>query len=274
MANNCMPAGLLISIEGGEGGGKSTQLRKLAQFLRDIDFHTITTREPGGSQGAEEIRTLLVTGEPGRWTAMTEALLHMAARCDHLDKTVYPALAQNAIVLSDRFFDSTFAYQGYGHGLSVATLRKMQEAAIGTFKPHMTLLLDLPPSLGLQRACDRHGGEDRYEKMDIGFHRKLRDGFLLMAHADPTRYCVIDAAADADNVFADILYHVISFLHQRLRPQAHAEQKAVFEENVSHVLDTIPHGDHVRTLLERTGSLFVNSQSVYSSRRKARLAAE
>lgn len=185
--------GRFVTLEGGEGAGKSTQLRLLADALRAAGLEVVATREPGGSPGAEQIRELLVNGAVGRWDAVTEALLHFAARRDHLTKTVWPALDRGSWVVSDRFADSTRAYQGYGHGLDLATIDRLYTVTVGDFAPDLTIVLDLPVEAGLRRAADRAGGEDRYEKMDLGFHRRLRDGFLAIARAAPERCLVVDA---------------------------------------------------------------------------------
>ncbi|MBF0374443.1 MAG: dTMP kinase [Alphaproteobacteria bacterium] len=197
--------GRFLSFEGGEGTGKSTQLRLLADALRDGGLDVVTTREPGGSPGAEQIRRLLVEGEPGRWDGMTEALLHYAARRDHLRATVHPALDRGAWVLTDRFADSTLAYQGWGHGLDRAVLERLDALAIGGFRPDLTLVLDLPAIQGLARAAGRGGAEDRYERMDVTFHERLREGFLDIARREPGRCAVIDAAGDPDHVHRSVL---------------------------------------------------------------------
>jgi dTMP kinase len=185
--------GRFITLEGGEGAGKSTQLRLLAEALRAAGVEVVTTREPGGSPGAEQIRALLVNGAVARWDATTEALLHFAARRDHLVKTIWPALDAGRWVVCDRFADSTRAYQGYGHGLDLVVIERLYADAVGAFAPDLTLILDLPVEAGLRRAAARAGGEDRYEQMDLTFHRRLRDGFLAIARAEPARCQVIDA---------------------------------------------------------------------------------
>lgn len=197
--------GRFITLEGGEGAGKSTQARRLAQALAARGVDCLLTREPGGSPGAEEIRALLVNGEPGRWSAATEALLLTAARRDHLERTVRPALATGRWVVCDRFSDSTLAYQGYGAGLPLDDLRTLFRLALGDFKPDLTLVFDLPVDVGLARAGARAGGEDRFERMGRDFHQRLRDGFLAIAAAEPERCAVIDAGADVDAVAADVL---------------------------------------------------------------------
>jgi dTMP kinase len=193
-------SGHFITFEGGEGGGKSTQIRLLAEYLREAGHDVVTTREPGGSPGAESIRSLLVSGETDRWDGLTEALLHYAARRDHLTKTVWPALARGSWVLSDRFADSTMAYQGYAHGLSREALKQLYTITIGDFAPEMTLILDLPVEHGLDRAGLRGGGEDRYERMGVAFHQRLRDGYLAIAEAEPERCVVIDATPSVEAV--------------------------------------------------------------------------
>ncbi|MGE3334054.1 MAG: dTMP kinase [Rhodospirillaceae bacterium] len=210
-----MAGGIFITFEGGEGGGKSTQARKLAEVLTARGHDVILTREPGGAPGAEAIRKLLVEGASNRWDGLTEALLHTAARRDHLLKTVWPALGAGKTVISDRFFDSTIAYQGYGHGLDIAALRELQHVAIGDFKPDITLILDLPAGVGLARAHVRGGAETRYESMAVAFHERLRQGFLEIAAAEPARCRVIDADNGIETVHAAIMSAVTAFLGQR-----------------------------------------------------------
>jgi dTMP kinase len=207
--------GLFITLEGGEGGGKSTQAKKLGEFLTARGREVVLTREPGGAPGAEAIRKLLVEGASNRWDGMTEALLHTAARRDHLVKTVWPAMRTGKTVISDRFFDSTIAYQGYGHGLDLAALRLLQHTAFGDFKPDLTLILDLPPRVGLSRAQVRGGTETRYESMAVAFHERLREGFLAIAAAEPGRCRVIDANHDIDMVHGAIVSAVSTHLGGR-----------------------------------------------------------
>jgi dTMP kinase len=201
-----------ITFEGGEGAGKSTQIKHLAEALRTTGHDIRLTREPGGSSGAEDIRRLLVEGEPGRWTAETEALLHFAARADHLERVIRPALASGAWVVCDRFADSTIAYQGYGHGLDLDWLQQLRQRVVGQTEPGLTLILDLPVETGLARAAQRHGAaaasqsaEDRYERMDRTFHQRLRDGFLAIAKAAPQRCKVINADRPVEVITRDIL---------------------------------------------------------------------
>jgi dTMP kinase len=204
--------GRFITLEGGEGAGKSTQQRRLAAWLRQGGIDVVETREPGGSPGAEEIRSLLVTGTTGRWDPVTEALLHFAARRDHLAKVIEPALRRGSWVVCDRFADSTMAYQGYGHGLGRAVVESLYALVVGDAGPDLTLVLDLPVAEGLARAgargqSDKAGdgaGEDRYEKMDLEFHQRLRDGFHDIVAREPQRCLLIDASGDEDAVAARI----------------------------------------------------------------------
>ncbi|AIB11696.1 thymidylate kinase [Azospirillum argentinense] len=200
-----MTRGRFITLEGGEGAGKTTQIRLLADALISLGKRVVLTREPGGSPGAEEIRGLLVSGETGRWGPVTEALLHTAARRDHLERTVWPALEAGHWVICDRFFDSTMAYQGYGLGLGRDLVAALQATALGDFRPDLTLILDLPVEDGLARAVARRGGEDRYERMDVAFHHRLRDGFLDIAAREPERCVVVDAGHPVETVQAAIL---------------------------------------------------------------------
>ena len=195
-----MSRGKFIAFEGGEGAGKSTQVRRLAAFLQSRGIETVATREPGGSPGAEQIRALLVTGELQRWDGMTEALLHFAARSDHLVRTVKPALSRGAWVVCDRFVDSTMAYQGYAQGLGREVVENLTRAVLGDFKPDLTLVLDLPPRIGLRRTDDRGTAENRYERMDPKFHETLRSAFLDIAKREPNRCAVVDASGSEDEV--------------------------------------------------------------------------
>jgi len=193
-----------ITLEGGEGTGKSTQARRLASWLQDKGITCVVTREPGGSPGAEDIRKLLVEGEPGRWDALTETLLVFAARNDHIAQTIRPALALGNWVICDRFTDSTYAYQGVGRGLERETIRRIESAAIGDFRPDLTLVLDLPVSIGLERANARRSAESRFEKFDAGFHEKLRGAFRDIANRNAERCAMIDAQGSEDEVAAAI----------------------------------------------------------------------
>ena len=196
--------GRFITLEGGEGAGKSTQIARLAAWLTGRGRDVVTTREPGGAPGAEMIRKLLVEGPTERWDGTTEALLHFAARRDHLRQTVWPALERGAWVLSDRFADSTRAYQGWGHGLDLDMLDRLYDVAVGAFHPDLTLILDLPVEMGLARAAQRRGAETRYESLPRDFHERVRKGFIAIAASDPARCAVIDASKDIDVIAAAI----------------------------------------------------------------------
>lgn len=197
-----MARGLFITLEGGEGSGKSTQAKRLCAALEALGHEITITREPGGSPGAEAIRSLLVTGAADRWDGMTEALLLFAARRDHVERTIRPALESGHIVICDRFTDSTMAYQGYGHDLGRKTVEQLSELVLGDFKPDLTLILDLPVEDGLKRAISRGGDEQRYEDMDVAFHHRLRDGFLDIAKREPDRCWVIDSKGSEEEVAA------------------------------------------------------------------------
>lgn len=197
--------GKFITFEGGEGSGKSTQLIRLAEWLTTQGVPVLTTREPGGAPSAEIIRTLLVEGAVDRWQPVTEVLLHYAARAEHLANTVRPALEQGTWVLSDRYSDSTIAYQGYGHGLNRDMIAKIHGPATGGMTPDLTVVLDIPVAEGLARAHGRAHAEDRYERMGDSFHERVREGFLHIARQEPNRCAIIDATLGLDEVASSIL---------------------------------------------------------------------
>ena len=201
--------GRFITLEGGEGTGKSTQIRRLAAMLEKNGIAVLCTREPGGSPGAEEIRKLMVEGEPGRWNAVTETLLAYAARSDHVARTIGPALHADKWVISDRFNDSTFAYQGVGRGLARETIRRIDSAVLDDFAPDLTLILDLDVGIGLERALARGPAENRFEKFGIEFHEKLRQAFLDIAKRSPERCRVIDASGSEEQV-AEAIFAAVS----------------------------------------------------------------
>lgn len=204
--------GKFITFEGGEGSGKSTQLAQLADWLRARGISVITTREPGGAPSAEVIRTLLVEGATDRWQPITEVLLHYAARAEHLAQTVCPALDSGAWVLSDRYADSTIAYQGYGHGLDRDIINRIHSAATGCLAPDLTLILDVAVQTGLERAHGRPHKEDRYERMGESFHERVRQGFLEIAQQQPERCAIVDATLGLD----DVTTHIIECVAERL----------------------------------------------------------
>ena len=188
-----MPRKRFITLEGGEGAGKSTQVRLLAAKLEEQGHKVVVTREPGGAPGAEAIRRLIVNGDTDRWTPKAEALLMFAAREDHLAQTIRPALARGEWVVCDRFVDSTMAYQGVAQNLGSKFVNDLRELVVGDDMPALTLVLDLSPETGLARAGRRANGEDRYERMEIEFHQTLRQAFLDIAKNEPERCVVINA---------------------------------------------------------------------------------
>jgi dTMP kinase len=195
-------AGRFLTFEGGEGAGKSTQIQMLADRLNDMEIRTIVTREPGGSPGAEIIRHLLLSGMGKLLGAEAETLLFAAARDDHVHQVIKPALAQGTWVLCDRFTDSTAAYQGKVGNVNPALIEALSRVTIGDLKPDLTLILDVPIAIGLQRAIKRRGKAvaDRFEQENLEFHEKLRDAYRQIATDDPGRCVLIDADAGADKV--------------------------------------------------------------------------
>ena len=200
-----MSRGRFITIEGGEGAGKTTQVGLLVAALERARIPARATREPGGSTGGEAIRRLLLEGDGDRWDATGEALLLIAARSDHVAHLIEPSLAKGIWVVSDRFADSTLAYQGYGRGLALEDLVRLHRFALGSFAPDLTVILDLPVEIGLARAIARAGGEDRFERLDRAFHERLRHGFRQIALDDAARCVLIDASNDPQTVHRAIL---------------------------------------------------------------------
>lgn len=198
-----MTRGFFISFEGGEGAGKSTQIRRLAERLQAAGHDVVVTREPGGSPGAEAIRELLVNGSADRWSPVTETLLMYAARRDHVERVIRPALVEGRVVLCDRFADSTRAYQGAGGDAPASLIASLEEHVLGGTIPNLTLILDLPAEVGLRRAEVR-GGAARFESKGLPFHERLRAGYLEIARREPERCVVIDADAEIDAVTAAI----------------------------------------------------------------------
>ncbi len=198
--------GRFITFEGGEGSGKSTQIRKLAERLDVAKLRAIVTREPGGSPGAEIIRHLVLSGMGKLLGPEAETLLFAAARDDHVRTVILPALNQGIWVLCDRFFDSTRAYQGQLGQVSAGLVNAMQRVTIGDLKPDLTFILDVPVEVGLQRAALRRGNAtaDRFEAEGVKFHQDLRDAYRQIAAEDPERWLLIDATADPDTVAATI----------------------------------------------------------------------
>jgi dTMP kinase len=203
--------GVFITLEGIDGSGKSTQARRLAEALRAEGRDVLLTREPGGSPGAEEIRRLLVEGDPDRWSGETEILLFTAARRDHLEKTIRPALAAGRIVVSDRFADSTRVYQGAARGELRGFVDRLHEMAIG-IEPDLTLVIDMEPEAALARGLARKSGEDRFEDLGAAFQVRLREGFLALAAEHPERCRLIDGNREPDAVARDVRAAVAAVL--------------------------------------------------------------
>ena len=205
--------GLFVSFEGIDGSGKSTQARALAARLTADGRDVLLTREPGGSPGAEEIRSLVLTGDPGRWSAETELLLFTAARRDHLERTIRPALAAGRTVISDRFADSTRVYQGATRGDLRALVDRLHELVIGV-EPDLTFIIDMDPETALGRGLARRSGEDRFEDFGLGFQETLRHGFLALARTAPERCILVDGNRPAEEVGAEIAAHMAARLGQ------------------------------------------------------------
>ena len=203
--------GRFITLEGGEGAGKSTQIQVIKDYLQTLGNDVVVTREPGGTSEGQEIRNLLVSGDKDKWSPLSETLLILADRAAHLERVIRPALAEGKYVVCDRFFDSTKAYQGVAGGLGLDVIHNLQQPVLSTTLPDVTLLLDIDPEKGLRRAQER-GGELRFESKTLAYHRTLRNAFLDFAAQEPDRIFVIDADRDVEAVSADIL----SVLDERL----------------------------------------------------------
>ncbi len=200
---------MFITFEGGEGTGKSTQIKLLADRFKVQGRAIVLTREPGGTKQAEALRNLLVSGETDRWSAESEALLNYAARDSHLQQVIRPALAAGSTVLCDRFMDSTRAYQGYAGSCTFHLLDELERSIVGNTRPTLTLIFDLDPVFGLARAKSRgEDSEDRFERKGLAFHQRIRDGFLEIAKSEPQRCRVIDANQSIEAVAAVIWGHV------------------------------------------------------------------
>lgn len=215
--------GLFITLEGGEGAGKTTQARKLKEYLEAQNRQVVLTREPGGTPEAEKIRDLLVQRDGGNWTPMAEIVLFFAARQMHVEQLINPALNDGKIVISDRFTDSTRAYQGYGHGFDLQVIEDLRRTIIGEFEPDLTLMFDLPVSVGLRRsmaqknkASGAESTEDKFEGLDVSFHERMRQGFRDIAEDNQQRCRIIDASLTPDEIFENI--------------------KSIIEEKLSHAV--------------------------------------
>jgi dTMP kinase len=196
--------GKFISFEGGEGAGKTTQLKRLSKTLRASGIEVVETREPGGTIGAEAIRALLVTGTADRWDALSELYLLNAARRDHVERLIRPALERGAWVLTDRYIDSTRVYQGVAKGLKDNIVLRHHAESTDNLWPDLTIILDIAPEAGLARTQGRGSKEDRFEHESLQFHKALREGFLTISEDEPVRVAVVNTKADPDKVAADV----------------------------------------------------------------------
>lgn len=206
-----IPSGRFITFEGGEGTGKSTQIKMLSEWLTKQSINNITTKEPGGTEIGLELRKMLVCGDKDKFDAVTEALLYFADRRVHLTNKIWPAMKKGTWVISDRFADSTTAYQYYGYDKRVPleTLKKLYEIAVGDFKPDLTVILDLDPKIGLERSFKKSMNmvekETRFESRGLSFHQKMRDGYLEIAKTEPERFVVLDANKTIDELHQDVI---------------------------------------------------------------------
>ena len=200
-----MTKGKFITIEGGEGTGKSTQIKLLSRYFKKKKIRFILTREPGGSVGAEKIRKLVFNKKYKDWTPITEALLHISARSDHLEKIIKPNLKKGIWVICDRYRDSTIAYQGYGNGLKINVLEMIQNSIFGKFNSDLTIILDMNPEISLKRARKRKIGNQKYEKMNISYHKKIRNGFIQIAKKSKNRCRLINASKNKDDLNLEII---------------------------------------------------------------------
>lgn len=196
--------GFFISLEGGEGSGKTTQIALLKDAFAKAKKDAVFTREPGGCPEAEAIRKLLLTGAGDKWQPLTETLLFQAARVEHVQRLIKPSLEAGKHVISDRFFDSTCVYQGHARGLGVTYMKALHQLTVGDFTPDLTIYVDIKPEDGLKRASSRQGNETRFESLDISFHHKVREGFMQAAASEPQRFAVIDGAQAKEQVHAQI----------------------------------------------------------------------
>ena len=204
---------LFITFEGGDGSGKSTQVNLLKDYLDNLNFETIKTREPGGTPSAEILRDLLTTGEVDKWTPMSEALLMWASRYEHLIQVIEPALNSGKNVICDRFYDSTYAYQGVAHNLGIDKMEKLTKIIIGDIEPDVTFILDIDPKVGLKRSLDRPNQENRFESYNIDFHNKIRSAFLEIAKKNKNRCVVVDASLneqEINNLIINVINNLIT----------------------------------------------------------------
>lgn len=203
-----MERGKFITLEGGEGAGKTTQAQKLKAALENVGIETVLTREPGGTFGAEAIRNLVLEGTKDRWSGMTELLLMYAARVDHVEKLIRPALERGAWVISDRFADSSIAYQGYARSIGIDRVTKVHDAVMNGFEPDLTILFDIDPVVAMKRVETRGEVLSRFDAESMDFHKELRQAFLKIAEDSPNRIFTLDAGTPRDAVQTRMLYAV------------------------------------------------------------------
>ena len=204
---------LFITFEGGDGSGKSTQVNLLKDYLDNLNFETIKTREPGGTPSAEILRDLLTTGKVEKWTPMSEALLMWASRYEHLIQVIEPALNSGKNVICDRFYDSTYAYQGVAHNLGIDKMEKLKKIIIGDIEPDVTFILDIDPKVGLKRSLDRSNQENRFESYNIDFHNNIRSAFLDIAKKNKDRCVLVDASLneqEINNLIISVINNLIA----------------------------------------------------------------
>lgn len=222
--------GLFITFEGGEGAGKSTQIQYLAQSLESDGFEVVTTREPGGSAGAEAVRQVLLSGAAEEFGVRMEALLFAAARNDHIEELIRPAILDGKIVLCDRFMDSSRVYQGVTGNLEPEFVRALERVAVNGMTPDLTIILDLPAEIGMKRARARSGDRqapDRYEKEELAIQIKRREAYLDIARAEPERCRIVDATRPADAIAREIEQFVQELVAARLESQAARNREGV-----------------------------------------------
>jgi dTMP kinase len=243
-----MRRGRFITFEGGEGMGKSTQARRLAEVLRERGLSVVETREPGGAEGAERLRNILLDATAECWDPMSEALIVSAARRNHLRHTIRPALDKGAWVICDRFADSTTAYQGYGHGVDCESLEYLYDLAAGPFGPDLTVILNMDPDAGLARARSR-GVVTRFEILDRDFHHRVNLGFLSIAGREPERCVIVDADGEEDAVAA----RVLSAVEERMRAWALDAEAVEGPANEEDTANGAGQGDDSRGSLDGPG---------------------
>ncbi|MBN1932922.1 MAG: dTMP kinase [Desulfobacterales bacterium] len=211
---------MFITFEGIEGSGKTTQMIPIIEFMQGKGYECVLTREPGGTRIGEKIRAILLDPESTDMDPMTELLLYMADRAQHLKKFICPSISAGKTVLCDRYYDATMVYQGFARGLGIEVIHKLHQLIFEDFKPDLTILLDLPPEIGLMRALKqiengaRMGQEARFEKETLAFHEKVRVGYLELARLEPARFRVIDASMDAIRVQENIIKALSLFLNR------------------------------------------------------------